>query len=138
MPGNDGTSRMKLFLDPSDSLPLFSMDLQLVIRIEEGRSPELFLEHGISNPDRHLLLGLVQRIAMAVEERDRESVAFANGCTIRLKRAGEAKTFGPGLVIARSDDGTIGAVASVDPSMARRLARLAVRWFTGTIRLDVP
>jgi hypothetical protein len=133
-----GVFRMKLLVTPPPTLSLFSMDLQLLILIEEDRAPELILDNQMPRPDRHLLLGLVQGMAMAVEERDPESVAFIKGGSVRLLRDGNSKELRPGLLLARSTEGAIGVLATVDYGEARRLARKAVRWFTGTIRLDLP
>jgi hypothetical protein len=129
---------MKLLIDPLPSLPLFSLDSELVIRIEEDRPPEVYLEEGLPRPDRHFLLGIAQSVLVAVEEMDSESVELMSKCTIKLDRATEVKEFGPGLIIVRIGDGTFGALIVGDSHLARRLARHGVRWFTGTIRLDIP
>lgn len=106
--------------------------------VEGDGPPEVFVRDGLPRPDRHLLLGLVQAVSMAVEERDPESVVFIESCSIRMERAGLLKELGSSLVIVRAEDGGIGVLAVGDPADARRRARRAVRWFTGTIRLDVP
>lgn len=129
---------MKLIANPPPALSFFRMDLQLVILIQEDRPPEVFLNDDMPRPDRHLLLGLVQSLALAVEEKDVEAVAFIGEAAVGLQRGKTLKELPPGLVLARSTSGAFGAVATVDHGEARRLARKAVRWFTGTIRLDVP
>jgi len=129
---------MKIVTEPSTSLPGLSEDLQLVIRIAEDEAPEVFLQEGSPKPDRHMLLGIVQSVTVAVEEKDPDIVRFVRPCAIRLERDGDTRVFDSGLVIARSDGGAIAALVMVDPQAGRRLARQALRWFTGTIRLDVP
>lgn len=129
---------MQLMMVPPVSNSLFSTDLQLVIRVEEDRSPELLLEPGLPTPDRHLVLGLVQSVAVSIEELDPESVELAEGTQVALRRGDEITGFGAGVTVVRNVHGHFGALCTVDPKRARRLARLALRWFTGTIRLDVP
>jgi hypothetical protein len=129
---------MKLLIDPLPSLHLFSLDPELVIRIEEDRPPEVYLEEGLPRPDRHLLLGIAQSVLLAVEEIDPESVELMSKCKIKLDRANEVKEFGAGLVIVRVRDGRFGALIVGDSHLALRLARQSVRWFTGTVRLDIP
>ncbi|MGO9572100.1 MAG: hypothetical protein ACLP5H_31645 [Desulfomonilaceae bacterium] len=129
---------MRLTIDPLPSVPLFSMDPALVIRIEEDRTPEVYIEEGLPRPDRYLLLGIAQSVLVALEEMDPESVELMSTGTIRLDRANEIKEFGAGLVIVRVRDGRFGALVIGDSRLAVRLARQSVRWFTGTIRLDIP
>jgi len=131
---------MKISVEPMLSLAVFSEDLQCIICIgdDDGAVPEVYVDEGVPRPDRHLLLGLVQSILMAVEEADAEAVAFRQSCTVRLERPDETKDLNPGLIVVRSVSGKFGAVTTADPKDARRLARRAVRWFTGTIRLDIP
>jgi hypothetical protein len=129
---------MKLLVDPLPSLPLFSLEPELVIQIQEDRPPEVYVEEGLPRPDRHLLLGIVQSILVAVEEMDPESVELMSTFTIKLDRAGAFKELGVGLLIVRVRDGRFGALIAGDSLLARRLARQGVRWFTGAIRLDIP
>jgi hypothetical protein len=129
---------MKLLIDPSPSLPLFLLEPELVIRIEGDRPPEVYIRAGLPRPDRHLLLGIAQSVLVAVEEMDPESVELMSTSTIKLDTAGEIKEFGAGLVIVRVKDGRFGTLIVGDPHIALRLARQGVRWFTGTIRLDIP
>jgi hypothetical protein len=129
---------MRLVVDPSPLLDCFAEDLALVIDIRVDQPPELYLSEELSKPDRHFLLGLVQTVAIAIEEKDQETVAFMDACTVRLEMAGQVKELHPELIVLRSTEGRIGVLAVGDVHEARRLARHAVRWFTGAIRLDVP
>ena len=129
---------MRLIVDPEPSLPLFQQDLDLVICVEEGLAPEIQVKRGLPKPDRHLLLGLVQTVAMVVGEMDRELVCFMGTRSIELHTEDGTKTVKPGLVIARTAEGSFGVLAGEDKRHARVLARDALRWFTGTIRLDIP
>jgi hypothetical protein len=140
-PGNTtgrAKNPMKLLIDPLPSLPLFSLDPELLIRIEEDRPPEIYLEEGLPRPDRHFLLGIAQSVLVAVEEMDPESVELMSTCTIKLYRANEINVFGSGLLIVRVSDGRFGALIVGESRRGLRLARQGVRWFTGTIRLDIP
>ncbi len=132
------TKQMKLLIDPLPSLPLFSLDPELVIRIAEDRTPEVYIEEGVPKPDRHLLLGIAQSILISVEEMDPESVELMGTCAIKLEISDQVKDLGDGLVIVRVRDGRFGALATGDSRFALRLARQGVRWFTGTVRLDIP
>ncbi|MGB6065048.1 MAG: hypothetical protein WBG50_09580 [Desulfomonilaceae bacterium] len=129
---------MQVLFDPLPSLPLFSLDSELVIRMGEDRPPEIYVEEGLPRPDRHLLLGIAQSVLLALEELDPECVVLMNKCTIKIQRANEEKEFASGLIVVRVKDGRFGAVVVGDSRLAVRLARQCVRWFTGTIRLDVP
>lgn len=129
---------MHLLIDPLPSLALFSLDPELVIRVEEDLPPEVYVEKGLPRPDRHLLLGIAQSVLVALEEMDPECVELMNSGTIKLSREGEVKEFGVCLLIVRVRDGRFGVVALADSRMALRLARRALRWFTGTLRLDIP
>lgn len=129
---------MKLLIDPSPSLPHFSLDPELVIRIEEDRPPEVYVQEGLPKPDRHLLLGIAQSVLVAIEEMDPENVELMNACKIRLDTASEVKEFVAGLLIVRVKDGRFATLIAGDARRGLRLARLGVRWFTGTVRLDVP
>lgn len=129
---------MRLLIDPLPSLPLFSQDAELVIRFTEDLPPEVYIEEGEPRPDRHLLLGIAQSILVAVEEMDPESVELMDSCTIKLDRANEIKELEADLTIVRVRDGRFGALVLGDSRVALRLARQAVRRFSGTIRLDIP
>ena len=129
---------MKLLVSPLPQLQLFGSELELVICLREDSPPEVFLEEKKPRPDRHMLLGMMQTIVMAVEEMDPTFVEFAENCSLRLVRNGEERGIDSGLTIVRSVDGRYGAIAEGDPKQVRRLARRAERWFTGAIRLDIP
>ncbi|MBI4964341.1 MAG: hypothetical protein HY913_13775 [Desulfomonile tiedjei] len=129
---------MRLVTECPGPLPVFAEELQLVIRVDEDEAPQTYVPDGSHKPDRHLLLGIVQSINIAVEERDPEVVEFREPCTIRLEGSGDIKTFETGMIIARASEGAIGALVIGDPTTGRRLARKGLRWFTGTIRLDIP
>lgn len=129
---------MRLVTEPPALLPALLDELQLVIRIKENKPPQIYVREGFPKPDRHLLLGIVQTVNVAVEERDSDMVWFTPRCTVRLEGSGDTKIFDSGLILARDSKGAIGAFVIGDLPAGRRLARQGVRWFTGTIRLDVP
>jgi hypothetical protein len=131
---------MKLSVQPMPSLSAFSEDLQFVIHVGDSDAaiPELYLEEGLPQPDRHLLVGVAQTVLVAVEESDPETVAFLDACAVSLETPRETKPLDRGLIVVRSTTGQFGALVTAAPSAAKRLARKAVRWFTGGIRLDIP
>ncbi len=129
---------MRLIVDPIPLSPLVDNNLELVICLEDGQAPEIHVKEGLPKPDRHLLLGLMQTVAVAVSERDPELVVFMDARSVVLKTESASRHVPPGLVIARTEDGAVGVLATLDTQHARILARQALRWFTGTIRLDVP
>ncbi|MBM3298774.1 MAG: hypothetical protein FJY85_02325 [Deltaproteobacteria bacterium] len=129
---------MRLLASQPMTLPVFLAELELVVLLREEKIPEIHLDDGLPTPDRHLLLGLVQSACVAVEEHDSESVVFVERCAFRLSGSGERRELASGLVIAKSVDGGFGVVAAGDYRVARSVARQAVRWFTGRLRLDVP
>jgi hypothetical protein len=129
---------MRLRIDPQPKSSLFSSDLELVIEQRASGIPRIHIAQSVPRPDRHLLLGIVQSTAFAVQERDAESVFVDESMTVVLETDEGAKTLDPGLVIARSKDGRFGALVRGDWKRAREHARNALRYFTGTIRLDVP
>lgn len=129
---------MRLIVDPTPALALFQQDLGLIICVRDGLAPEIHVKGGLPKPDRHLLLGLMQTVAVAVGEMDRELVDFVETRSIVLDSDAGSMALLPGLVIARSTNGEFGVLAPQDTRQARVLARQALRWFTGTIRLDVP
>jgi hypothetical protein len=130
--------RMNLRVEPPVLLASFDSDLELVVCIGAERPPEILTDRGQPKPDRHLLLGIVQSLVMAVEERDEDLVAFHGWRTISLNVDGQSRELACDMLIFRTMNGRIGAVAPEDVAVARSLARKALRWFTGTIRLDVP
>lgn len=129
---------MRLLIKPPPSLPIFSHELELVISVSEERAPEVFVKEGFAKPDRHFLLGIAQSMALALEEADPEFTAFMETESIILENVGSIKALPHGLIIARDEQGYLGGVAIPDSRVVRRLAREMERWFTGTIRLDVP
>jgi hypothetical protein len=128
---------MKIVASPEIDFPILSEELEIVIRIEENSIPEIYWPDG-PKPDRHLLLGLVQSVAMAIREKDPELVYFTDSRSIELRRDDEKKVLYPGVVIMRSASARLGVLAPSDPQTSRRIAGYALRYFTGTIRLDVP
>jgi hypothetical protein len=129
---------MRLLADPSPQLQLLNSDLELVICIREESPPEVFVEEGKPKPDRHMLLGIMQTIVIAVEEMDRTFVEFSDDCSLKLAMNGEIREIDAELTIVRSVDGSFGAIVRGGARQARKLARRGERWFTGTIRLDIP
>ncbi len=129
---------MRLLIDPPPPLKLFRQELDLVISASGLGTPQIFIKEGSAQPDRHFLLGIVQAVAMAVEEADSEFTAFMEADSLFLENAGPVKELPNGLIIVRGSDGALGGLAVRDRSVVRRLAREAVRWFTGAIRLDIP
>jgi hypothetical protein len=129
---------MRLTIDPIPTIPQFNCELEIVILITQDRLPEVFGAEDLPRPDRHFLLGLVQTAAMAIGEQDPESVVFVENCSMQLDRAGESKDVAAGLAVVKNREGRFGTLVVGDWTTAGRLARQAVRWFTGTVRLDVP
>jgi hypothetical protein len=129
---------MRLKISPAPGLALLDTELDLVIALYEERSPEIFLHDGTAQPDRHFLLGMAQTIVVAVEESDKDSVLFLESGAAELEKSGELRILDSNLLIVRSIDGRFSAIVFRDPHQARRLARRAERWFTGTVRLDIP
>jgi len=129
---------MKLRIEPAPAHEWFLSDLEFVICMNDDYSPRVFVEPGQPKPDRHLLLGIVQSFVMAVEERDLDLVEFCRPRSMRLEAGDESRDLVCDSIIIRSADGRVGALAPEDASAARALSRRALRWFTGTVRLDVP
>jgi hypothetical protein len=129
---------VKLLIDPTPPLPILLEDLQLVIEVVPSGIPSIYVEEGRPPADRHLLLGIGQSVVISVEERDAESVALMEQCSVKLMRQGEMRDLAPGLTIVRTNTGRIGALAVGDAQNARRLARETARYFSRILRLDVP
>lgn len=129
---------MKLRIEPPPTHKWLHSDLELVICLNCEKTPEVFIEPGEPKPDRHLLLGIAQSVVVAVEERDTDLVEFARPDSMRLDSGMQSKELACDFVIFRTAEGRIGALAPEDTAVARTLARKALRWFTGAIRLDVP
>jgi hypothetical protein len=129
---------MKLLIKPAPPLAIFSKDLELVISVSEQGTPDVFVKEGLARPDRHFLLGLAQRVGLALEEADPEFAAFMETESIALENSGSLKELPQGLIVARDGEGHLGGIAVPDARAIRALARGMVRYFTGTIRLDIP
>jgi hypothetical protein len=129
---------MRLIIEPAPSLGILSKDVDLVIEVEESELPETYVDLGQPRPDRHLVLGLVQCAAIAIEEQDVESTLFTTDCSITLVRENDPVPLRGPLIVARSADGNFGVIAIGDETTARRLMRRAIRHFSGTIRMDLP
>jgi hypothetical protein len=129
---------MKLIIQPDPRLDIFRDDLELAICIREDRIPEILIEEGLPRPDRHLLLGIVQAITIAAEENDEDMLEVNENAGMVLQSAGVKQFDEPVLVIVRSRNGRFAAFFNGDGRSAKYLAKKALRWFTGTIRLDIP
>lgn len=129
---------MKLIIEPPIALPALQEDLELVVVYRDSGVPEVFTPPGVPRPDRHLLLGVVQSIAFAIQEMDPESVVIAANRRVALDLDGTVKGLDPELLIVRTLDCRLGALVRGNSDDARRLARAAVRSFTAAVRLDVP
>ena len=129
---------MKLSTETDTNLEILHESLEMVIEIKEDSIPVVRTCPGKPKPDRHMVLGVVQSLSVAVEERDEESVAFVERRSVRLHAGENIVRIDAPLVMMKSSLGKLGALAFVDPKTARGLARGAVRYFTGTVRLDIP
>lgn len=133
-----GLGSMKLTIQPDPKLDIFRDNLELAICVRENQTPEILIEEGLPRPDRHLLLGIVQAITIAAEENDEEMLEVSDNCTVAVHFAGEKKFAEQVLVIVRSQNGRFAAFFNGDRRTAKSFAKKALRWFTGTIRLDIP
>ncbi len=130
---------MKLRIYPQPDNEAFQKLLQLLITVEPDGRPEVYVGEGILKPDRHLVLGIAQSMAVQIEEKDPETVVFIDSAIVDLEWRQSIQRLTAGLIIARTvEEGAIAALVLGDPSSGRRLARQAIRALTGTIRLDVP
>jgi hypothetical protein len=129
---------MRLLVDPKCELEVFNNDLTIVISAREGASPEMHFSAGSAKPDRHLLLGMAQAVMFAVEESDPDMVRFVEFAKVTLDDGNVSKELTSNLLIARDDSGKYGALVIGAGQGGKRLAREVTRWFTGTIRLDIP
>lgn len=130
---------MKLRIYPQPDNEALQKPLQLLITVEPDGRPEVYTREGGLKPDRHLVLGIAQSMAVLIEEKDPDTVVFSDAATVGLELDGSIQTLTSGLIIVRTqEDGAIAALVLGEPSSGRRLARQAVRALTGTIRLDVP
>lgn len=130
---------MKLVCNPQASNSLFLKPLQLVITVEPDGHFEVYIPEDGVKPDRHLLLGIAQSMAVQIEEKDPDTVEFADSIDVGLDLKGSTQKLVADLIIVRTlEEGAIAALVKGDAATGRRLARQAVRSLTGTIRLDVP
>ena len=129
---------MKLIIDRPTGLSLFSSDLDVVIALENSGIPEIFVAKDLPRPDRHLLLGMVQVVAVAVQENDPETFSRLDSASVELQSSAQSGSLTAPLIVARARDGAFGALGIGDLQSVRTVARKAVRYFTGTIRLDIP
>ena len=129
---------MRMFIEPQPSNNSIPSEVKLVINISDSKPPELFWDVSCHLPDRHWLLGISQTVCFAVEEMDRDTVVLMKECSITLEHDEVSRPLYGGLIIVQGFDGKVLSLVIGDASDGRRLARQAVRWFTGGIRLDVP
>ncbi len=132
------SASMRLLIHPRPSLPLLLEDLELAITVTEAGIPECYVSGGHPRPDRHLLVGIAQTMVVSMTEEDDESIVIDPGCQVALQRGDETRRLDPGLIIVRTLDGRLGAISVSDAPTATKLIRQALRYFTGTVRLDVP
>lgn len=129
---------MKIAIGKNESGPPLTGELELAIHAGQGERAEVFLGAGISKPDRHFVIGMVQLAAVAVEEKDPDFVSFIPDLSLSLLHDGQETPIGNGLFIFKTEEGRIGCVSALDPKSSTRVVREALRQLTGTIRLDVP
>ncbi len=125
-------------MNPESRLPVFSKTPELVMFLTKGRSPEILMPKNSPKPDRHLLLGLIESVSLAVREKDTDTTEIIPNVSVRVKRGDVVKELASGVIVLRAVDGTFGAVGTDDHAVAKNILRDAVRYFTGTVRLDVP
>ncbi len=130
---------MKLTVTPDTDNLLLKKPLQLVITVEPDGHFEVYISESGVRPDRHLLLGIAQSMAVQIEEKDPETVVFADSVDVSLECDGVIQKLLSDLILVRTaEEGAIAALVRSDPANGRRLGRQAVRALTGTIRLDIP
>lgn len=129
---------MKLIIQPDPKLDIFTDDLELAILVREDQLPEILIEEGLPRPDRHLLLGIVQAITIAAEENDEDMLEVAENACMSLQSTGVKRFSEPVLVIVRARSGRFAGFFNGDRRTAKNFSKKALRWFTGTIRLDIP
>ena len=130
---------MKLMIKPGVNNILLEKPLHLVVTVEPDGHFEVYTSESSLKPDRHLLLGIAQAMAVQIEERDPDTVVFEKDAQVDLEVDGTVKRLSCGLILVRTaEEGAIAALVLCDPPEGRRIARRAVRALTGTIRLDVP
>ena len=129
---------MRIQTDKPVPLEGIEGELELVITAKQDKTPEIHLAAGRPVPDRHLVLGVVQAAAIAIEERDPEMVAFMEGLAVTLGKRDTWEPVDADLLVARSGRGKIGVLVLVEPARVRRVSRELLRYFTKMIRLDIP
>jgi len=129
---------MRLLIVPPAPIALLAGELGLVIEVPEAGIPTLYVPRGVPQPDRHLVVGLIQSVAVAVSEDDKDSVAIVDRCSVHLELNGQIKELDPSFIVARDDRAAFGVLIAGTREEARRRTRQAVRYFMGTIRMDVP
>jgi hypothetical protein len=128
---------LRLAVDPPLRICESTCGVELVVEFKASGIPEIHVEQGAPRPDRHLLLGLAQAAAMAIEEQDRESVAIVDRCSVRLLGGDLDKDLDPVFLAFRTTEGRFAVLAVGDFQTVRRRARDMARYFTGAVRLDV-
>ncbi len=113
-------------------------ELEFVIEARDEVPPEIHLSRGRPLPDRHVLLGIAEAAALAVDEKDPDMVAFMDEVRVELIRNDGSVTIEPVLLVFRTISGRLGVLAVGDPARVRRVARELRRYFTRLIRLDLP
>ncbi len=129
---------MRIQTDKTVPLQAIEGELELVITAKQDKTPEIHRAEGRPVPDRHLVLGIIQAAAMAIEERDPELVAFMEGIVVTLWKQGTREPIDADLVVIRCYKGKIGVLVLVGQAEVRRVSRELLRYFTKMIRLDIP
>ncbi|MEW6352556.1 MAG: hypothetical protein AB1646_26210 [Thermodesulfobacteriota bacterium] len=129
---------MRVLTWPSVPLDVLRDEMDFVIEAHEDLPPEIHLSDGGPRPDRHVLLGLAEAAALAVDEKDPDLVGFTKEAKVELVRNGRTVTVEPVIMVFRSIPGRLGILAVGDPARVRRVVRQMRRYFTRMIRLDVP
>ena len=129
---------MRIQTDKPVPLEGLEGELELVITAKQDKTPEIHVAEGRSVPDRHLVLGMVQAAAIAIEERDSELVAFMDGLGVTLGKQDTWVPIDADLLVVRSGRGKIGVLVLVEQAQVRRVSRELLRYFTKMIRLDIP
>ncbi len=98
----------------------------------------MILAEGSAKPDRHLMVGLAQSVVFAVEEADPDTVDFVPSLNPTLQLDNTTQGLVADMLILRSVKGPHAVLSALEKGPARKLAREALRWFTGGVRLDIP
>ena len=129
---------MKLVLGQLPAPDSVRQDLDLIICVTETTLPVVYTAENSAYPDRHYLLGVVQRALMALEELDPDVVAFINASPLTLERNDEFIRLSCEITIIKGRAGGFAVLTRTDQGLGRHLLREAARKFTGLIRLDIP